>query len=89
MQSRFDECFANSHLRYKGKDVLENFRSAIYYYENIVEDNDDEARKSAIPEIAVKLRKNLAHLEEEIQSLSHVCRLGSITTNRLIVLFRH
>lgn len=47
--------------------MLASFRSAVHYYENIAEHNGDAARK-ANNDTAMKLRKSLARIENELQS---------------------
>lgn len=48
--------------------MLASFRSAVHYYENIAEHNGDAARIAANNDTAMKLRKSLARIENELQS---------------------
>lgn len=50
------------------RDVLADLRSALHYYEHVAEHNDDPQRNSAIQAAAIKLRKTLTQIENEIQS---------------------
>lgn len=45
----------------------------MHYYENVVEDGGDDTRKATIQEMAKKLRKVLACIENELQSGARLC----------------
>ncbi|GJE98692.1 hypothetical protein PsYK624_149270 [Phanerochaete sordida] len=54
---------------YEGRDALADLRSAIYYYENIAEDDGDEMRKGTIQDTAITLRKIIGQLEAKIADI--------------------
>jgi hypothetical protein len=50
----------------QGKEALAELRASIYYYENVAQSNGDLARQKALEETTAKLRRVLAHVEEEV-----------------------
>ncbi|KAI0962288.1 hypothetical protein AcV7_001167 [Taiwanofungus camphoratus] len=59
----------NGLMRFNDRDVLADLRSALHYYEHVAEHNDDPQRNSAIQAAAIKLRKTLTQIENEIQTI--------------------
>ncbi|CAL1709523.1 unnamed protein product [Somion occarium] len=58
------------HLNWnEGRNVLNDLRSSIHYYENIAEHNDDETRKAHLQDMATKLQAILVRVEREIRIL--------------------
>ncbi|KAH9929699.1 uncharacterized protein B0H18DRAFT_873777 [Fomitopsis serialis] len=54
--------------RHKDRDTLTDLRSSLHYYENVAEDAGDAIRKTTIQDMALKLRKILTRIENELQS---------------------
>ncbi|KAL6307660.1 hypothetical protein BKA93DRAFT_726897 [Sparassis latifolia] len=59
----------DSLLRFKDRDTLVDLRSSLHYYENVAEHNDDPDRKAEIHDTALKLRKILTRIENELQTI--------------------
>ncbi|TFY68606.1 hypothetical protein EVJ58_g910 [Rhodofomes roseus] len=55
--------------RHKDRDTLLDLRASLHYYENVAEDDGDATRKDTIQEMALKLRKTLTRIENELQSI--------------------
>ncbi|KAH8083351.1 hypothetical protein BXZ70DRAFT_958549 [Cristinia sonorae] len=55
--------------KHNDRDVLADLQSALHYYENIAEDGDDKDRKAAIHDAALRLRKILTKIENELQTI--------------------
>ncbi|KAI0088313.1 hypothetical protein BDY19DRAFT_994221 [Irpex rosettiformis] len=56
-------------LKHKGRDTLADLRSAVYYFENIAEDADDDARRDILADTAVKLGKIIVKIEDEVKHI--------------------
>ncbi|THH29499.1 hypothetical protein EUX98_g4690 [Antrodiella citrinella] len=54
---------------HNNRDVFADLRSAVHYYENIAEDIDDDIRKDLLRDSALKLRKILTKVENELQTI--------------------
>lgn len=54
----------------QGRDTLADLRSAVYYFENIAEDNDDNDRREMLVDAAMKLTKVIAKIEDEVKRTS-------------------
>ena len=51
----------------QGRDTLADVRSAVYYFENIAEDDGDDARRGMLADTVVKLGKIITHIEDEVK----------------------
>lgn len=54
----------------QGRDTLADLRSAVYYFENIAEDNEDNDRRELLADAAAKLTKIIAKIEDEAKRTS-------------------
>ncbi|KZT08631.1 uncharacterized protein LAESUDRAFT_811244 [Laetiporus sulphureus 93-53] len=55
--------------RHNNRDTLADLRSSLHYYEHVAEDDDSAERKAMIHDTALKLRKILARIENELQTI--------------------
>ncbi|KAI0340340.1 hypothetical protein BDW22DRAFT_1360280 [Trametopsis cervina] len=56
-------------LTHKGRDVIADLRSAIFYFQQIAEHNDDELRRATMEDTVAKLGKIVVRIEEKIKSI--------------------
>ena len=64
----------------QGRDTLADLRSAVYYFENIAEDDGDDARRGMLADTVVKLGKIITHIEDEVKR-TYVDCVMSIRSN--------
>ncbi|TDL20634.1 hypothetical protein BD410DRAFT_725264 [Rickenella mellea] len=72
-------CKRLSLTTFNGRDSLSDLRSSVYYYENIAsKDGVTPERKSQLMDTALRLRKALTKIENEVEALnSQISRLRS------------
>ncbi|TCD67354.1 hypothetical protein EIP91_000221 [Steccherinum ochraceum] len=62
-------------IKHKDRDVLADLRSAVHYYEDIaVDDQNDAPRKATVHDAALKLRKILTKVENELQTINNTIK---------------
>ncbi|KAI5120397.1 hypothetical protein M0805_000176 [Coniferiporia weirii] len=80
MRGRLNELLTKkeSLTRFEGKDTLKSLSSALYYYENVASKEGLPSRAEEVKSAAISLRKILAKVENEVQSLdTQISRLRS------------
>lgn len=55
--------------RHKNRDVLADLRSSLHYFENIADDNNDDIRKVSLKNTGMQLRRTIARIENELQTI--------------------
>ena len=53
----------------KGRDTLADLRSAVFYFENIAEHNDNDDRQAVLKDTVTQLQRIIDTIEEEIKSM--------------------
>ncbi|KAH9949345.1 hypothetical protein B0H21DRAFT_820149 [Amylocystis lapponica] len=56
-------------VRNKDRDTLADVRASLHYYEHVAEHGDDPARQALLHDTALKLRKVLTRIENELQTI--------------------